>query len=52
VASIVVGMSLVLLATQRVLTQESVQVAVLVYAIAIVIVVFTAVQLVKSKHAQ
>ena len=52
VASIVVGMSLVLLATQRVLTQESVQVAVLVYAIAIVIVVFTAVQLVKSKQAQ
>jgi ubiquinone biosynthesis protein len=50
VASIVVGMSLVMLATRGVFTQEPVQVAVLVYAVAMVIVIFSTVQLVRSKQ--
>jgi ubiquinone biosynthesis protein len=50
VASIVIGMSLVLLATQRVLAAEQIQFAVLVYAVAILIVVFSAVQLMRSRE--
>ena len=49
-ASIVVGMSLVFLASQSVLTGESVQFAVLVYAVAVLIVVFSAVQLMRSRQ--
>jgi ubiquinone biosynthesis protein len=53
VAAIVVGMSLVVLATERALVQEPVQIAVLVYALAVLIVVFSMVQLMRTrdKHA-
>jgi ubiquinone biosynthesis protein len=49
VASIVVGMSLVVLATLRVLAQEPIQIAVLVYALAILIIVISMVELMRSR---
>jgi ubiquinone biosynthesis protein len=49
VASIVVGMSLVVLATQRVLTQEPIQIVVPVYAFATLIVVLSVIELMKSR---
>jgi len=45
-ASIVVGMSLVVLATQSMLTVESLQITVLVYAIAIFVGILSVVQLI------
>jgi len=50
VASIVIGMSLVLFATQRILATEQVQIAVLVYAVAIFIVLFATVQLLQARE--
>ena len=50
VASIVVGMSLVVLATQNVVAQEPIQITVLVYTVAILIVVFSMVELMKSRE--
>ena len=49
IASIVVGMSLVVLATQTVLTTVPVQVTLVVYAFAILIILLTAVQLMRSR---
>ena len=49
IASIVVGMSLVVLATQSVLAAVPVQVTLFVYAFAILIVLLTAVQLMRSR---
>ncbi len=48
-ASIVIGMSLVVLATQSVLTVESFQITVLVYAIAIFVGIFSVVQLIRER---
>jgi len=48
-ASIVVGMSLVVLATQSVLTPESFQVTVIVYAVAIFVGIFSLVQLIRER---
>jgi len=48
-ASIVVGMSLVVLATQSVLTPESFQVTVIVYAVAIFVGIFSSVQLIRER---
>jgi ubiquinone biosynthesis protein len=50
VASIVVGMSLVVLATQSVLTMESLQITVIVYAIAILVGIFAVVQLIRERN--
>ena len=50
VASIVIGMSLVLLVTQRTLSAEQAQIAVFIYAAAILIIVFTAVELMRSRE--
>jgi ubiquinone biosynthesis protein len=52
VASFVIGMSLVILATQNALVAEPTLIIVLVYAVAILIVVFSAAQLIRSidKH--
>ena len=51
IASIVVGMSLVVLATQSALAQEPVQITVLVYAVAILVVVVSTVQILKSRES-
>ena len=48
-ASIVLGISLVILATQNVLTVESFQVTILVYAVAIIVVVVTVIQLYRER---
>ena len=50
IASIVVGMSLVVLATQNVLAAVPVQVTLFVYAFAILIVLLSAVQLLRSRN--
>ena len=52
IASIVVGMSLVVLATQNVLAAVPVQVTLFVYAFAILIVLLSAVQLLRSRNKQ
>jgi len=49
VSSIVIGMSLVVLATQSALAAEPIQITVLVYAIAVMLVVFSMVQLIRSQ---
>jgi len=50
VASIVIGVSLALFAAQRVLTTAPVQIIVLVYAVAIIIVVFSTFELLRSQE--
>jgi ubiquinone biosynthesis protein len=50
IASIVVGMSLVVLATQSVLTAVPVQVTLFVYGFAILIVLLSAIQLMRSRN--
>jgi ubiquinone biosynthesis protein len=50
IASIVVGMSLVVLATRGALAQEPVQITVLVYAVAIIVVVVSMFQILKSRE--
>jgi ubiquinone biosynthesis protein len=48
-ASIVIGMSLVVLATQSVLTAESFQLTVAVYALAVIIGIYSLVQLIRER---
>ena len=48
-ASIVLGISLVILATQNVLTVESFQVTLVVYAVAIIVVIVTVIQLYRER---
>jgi len=48
-ASIVIGMSLVVLATQSVLTTESFQITLMIYAIAIFVGIFSVVQLIRER---
>jgi hypothetical protein len=48
-ASIVVGMSLVVLATQSVLTTESFQITVIIYGTAIFVGIFSVVQLIRER---
>jgi len=48
-ASIVIGMSLVVLATQSVMTAESFQLTVAVYAIAVVVGIYSLVQLIRER---
>jgi ubiquinone biosynthesis protein len=50
IASIVVGMSLVLLATQSVLAAVPVQVTLFVYALAILVIILSAIQLMRSRN--
>lgn len=48
-ASIVIGMSLVVLATQNVLTAESFQLTIAVYAVAVFVGVFSVIQLIRER---
>ncbi|MCJ7635701.1 hypothetical protein MUP77_25330, partial [Candidatus Bathyarchaeota archaeon] len=49
IASIVVGMSLIVLATQNLFSTEALQIIVLFYVVAIFIGVFSVVQLIRSR---
>jgi hypothetical protein len=48
-ASIVIGMSLVVLATQSVLSIESFQIAVVVYALAAFVGIYSVIQLIRER---